>query len=111
MQVEWQFEIAANGFADHLAALSDDGRLLVFPLDQMKRLSGGKGVQIIGLKGKETLKAAIVVKGPVVRIAGSFRSKPKQLLSEDKHLGQRARRGAPAGLINNPELEPLPSNE
>ncbi len=96
---------------DHLAALSDDGRLLVFPLDQMKRLSGGKGVQIIGLKGKETLKAAIVVKGPVVRIAGSFRNKPKQLLSEDKHLGQRARRGAPAGLINNPELEPLPSNE
>ena len=96
---------------DHLAALSDDGRLLVFPLDQMKRLSGGKGVQIIGLKGKETLKAAIAVKGQVVRVVGSFRNKPKQLLSDDKHLGQRARRGAPAGLINTPELEALPSNE
>ncbi|MDR1162426.1 MAG: DNA topoisomerase IV subunit A, partial [Candidatus Accumulibacter sp.] len=40
---------------DHVAALSGDGRLLVFPLEQMKRLSGGKGVQIIGLKAGETL--------------------------------------------------------
>lgn len=75
---------------DHIAALSEDGRLLVFPLDQMKHLSGGKGVQIIGLKGKETLKAIIAAKGPMVRLKGSFRNKPKELLSEEKHLGQRA---------------------
>jgi len=92
---------------DHLAALSDDGRLLLFPLDQMKRLAGGKGVQIIGLKGKETLRSAIPVKGPLVRIAGVFRNKPKHLLSEDKHLGQRARRGATVGLIGNASLAPI----
>ena len=96
---------------DHLAALSDDGRLLVFPLDQMKKLSGGKGVQIIGLKGKETLKSAIAVKGPVVRITGMFRNKPKELVSEEKHLGQRARRGAAVGLVNNPALGPADSVE
>ena len=28
--------------ADHVAALSEDGRLLIFPIDQMKKLSGGK---------------------------------------------------------------------
>jgi len=95
--------------ADHLAALSDDGRLLVFPLDQMKRLSGGKGVQIIGLKGKETLKAAIAVKGPVVAIKGVFRNRPKELISEEKHLGQRARRGAAVGLVNNPVIEGSPA--
>ena len=93
---------------DHLAALSDDGRLLVFPLDQMKRLSGGKGVQIIGLKGKETLKAFIAVRGPQVNIKGTFRTKPKTLLSEEKHFGQRARRGAAVGLINQAEIESLP---
>jgi len=93
---------------DHLAALSEDGRLLVFPLDQMKRLSGGKGVQIIGLKGKETLKSAIAVKGPVVSIKGTFRNRPKVLVSEEKHLGARARRGASAGLINQPFIESLP---
>ena len=85
---------------DHLAALSDDGRLLVFPLDQMKHLSGGKGVQIIGIKGKEALKAAIVVRGPAVSIKGVFRNKPKALVSDEKHLGQRARRGAAVGLVN-----------
>ena len=93
---------------DHVAALSADGRLLVFPLDQMKRLSSGKGVQIIGLRGKESLKSVIAVRGPVVSIKGTFRNKPKSLLSEEKHLGQRARRGATVGLINKPMLEALP---
>ena len=93
---------------DHLAALSDDGRLLVFPLDQMKRLSGGKGVQIIGLKGKETLKSIIAVKGSVIGISGTFRGKPKRLLSDEKHFGQRARRGAAVGLVNQATIEGLP---
>ena len=86
---------------DHIAALSDDNRLLVFPLDQMKRLSGGKGVQIIGLKGKESLRAVLLSQGAQVTINGTFRNKPKALVSEDRHLAQRARRGAPAGLVNN----------
>jgi hypothetical protein len=29
------------------------------------------------------------------------------LLSEEKHLGQRARRGAAAGLVNNPTISRL----
>ena len=93
---------------DHLAALADDGRLLVFPLEQMKRLSGGKGVQIIGLKGKETLKAVLPIRGATLLVKGSFRNKPKELVTEDKHLSQRARRGAAVGLVNHPRLEALP---
>jgi topoisomerase-4 subunit A len=96
---------------DHIAALSSDGRLLVFPLDQMKRLSGGKGVQIIGLKGAETLKSIIVAQGPIVSIKGTFRNKPKALLSEEKHLGQRARRGAAVGLVNQAEIANLKPEE
>ncbi len=95
---------------DHVAALSSDGRLLVFPLDQMKRLSSGKGVQIIALKGDETLKAAIAVSGPKVAITGTFRNKPKTLISDDKHVGQRARRGAAVGLINQPTIEAVASD-
>jgi topoisomerase-4 subunit A len=90
------------GGMDHVAALSSDGRLLVFPLDQMKRLSSGKGVQIIGLKGKETLKSAIAIRGAVARLTGTWRNRPRELLSEEKHLSQRARRGAPAGSVNDP---------
>ncbi len=92
---------------DHIAALSEDGRLLVFPIDQMKRLTGGKGVQIIGLKGKETLRALIAAKGPVVNIKGVFRNKPKTVFSDEKHYGQRARRGAAVGLVNQPVIEGL----
>ena len=96
--------IVRSAGMDHIAALSEDGRLLVFPLDQMKRLSSGKGVQIIGLKGKETLKSIIAAKGSIVSIKGVFRNKPKALLSEEKHFGQRARRGAAVGLVNNPVI-------
>ena len=90
----------AGGRADHIAALTDDGRLLIFPLDQMKKLSGGKGVQIVGLRDKERLKMAIASQGAVVRICGVFRNRPKEVLSDEKHVGQRARRGASIGLVN-----------
>ena len=103
--------IVRSAGMDHIAALSEDGRLLVFPLDQMKRLSSGKGVQIIGLKGKETLKSIIATKGSIVSIKGVFRNKPKALLSEEKHFGQRARRGAAVGLVNNPVIGNLDTDE
>ena len=45
--------------------------------------------------------------GATVLIKGSFRNKPKELTSEEKHLGQRARRGAAVGLVNHPRLEAL----
>ena len=91
--------------APHLASLSSDGRLLIFPLEQMKRLSGGKGVQIIGLKGAETLTQTLVSPGPVVKICGVFRGKAKEIRSEAHHLGQRARRGAGVGVVKDPVLQ------
>ncbi|MCX8145710.1 MAG: DNA topoisomerase IV subunit A [Azovibrio sp.] len=101
-------KIPATPVQTHLAALSSDGRLLVFELAHMKRLSGGKGVQIINLKGDETLVQVITSAGPVVKIIGTFRGKEKELLSEAQHLGQRARRGAGVGVIKAARLERLP---
>jgi len=93
---------------DHLAALSEDGRLLIFPLEQMKRLSAGKGVQIIGLHDNESLRAVIATQGDRVTIKGMFRNRIKTLLSEDWHLGQRARRGSPVGQLGNVTLAAYP---
>jgi topoisomerase-4 subunit A len=93
---------------DHLGALSSDGRLLVFPLEQMKRLASGKGVQIIGLHAGESLRAVIATSGPRLAIRGSVRNRPKTLMSEDRHLGQRARRGSPVGQISNITLDHWP---
>jgi topoisomerase-4 subunit A len=96
------------GSQDHLAALADDGRLLIFPLAQMKRLAGGKGVQIIALQGRETLRAVVLTQGVRVTIRGTARSRTKTLVSEDRHLGQRARRGSPVGQMSNVTLEAYP---
>jgi len=93
---------------DHLAALSEDGRLLVFPLAQMKRLASGKGVQIIGLRDAETLRAVLAVQGSRVTIKGTARNRIKTLVSEDRHLAQRARRGSPVGQISNVTLAAYP---
>ncbi|MBO3704616.1 MAG: DNA topoisomerase IV subunit A, partial [Candidatus Accumulibacter sp.] len=96
------------GSQDHLAALADDGRLLIFPLAQMKRLAGGKGVQIIALQGRETLRTVVLTQGVRVTIRGTARSRTKTLVSEDRHLGQRARRGSPVGQMSNVTLEAYP---
>jgi topoisomerase-4 subunit A len=88
------------GAEDHVAALSEDARLLVFPLDQVKRLAGGKGVQLMGLRDKEALRAITVLQGESVTVHGVFRNKPKQIESEPRHLSQRARRGAGISGVN-----------
>ncbi|WP_186407416.1 DNA topoisomerase IV subunit A [Candidatus Accumulibacter aalborgensis] len=93
---------------DHLAALSEDGRLLVFPRDQMKRLVSGKGVQIIGLRDAESLRAVVAAQGPRVTIKGMVRNRIKTLLSEDRHLALRARRGSPVGQMTQVTLEAYP---
>ncbi|MDR1648459.1 MAG: DNA topoisomerase IV subunit A [Zoogloeaceae bacterium] len=94
----------------HLAALSADGRLLLFPLAQMKHLSGGKGVQIIALKEGESLKQTLIVPGAAVCARGVFRNRPKEILSGLQHLGQRARRGAGVGLLKETVLFPPPAD-
>ncbi|HMW16856.1 MAG TPA: DNA topoisomerase IV subunit A [Accumulibacter sp.] len=94
--------------ADHLAALSEDGRLLIFPLSQMKRLSAGKGIQIIALHDQERLRAVLPIRGTRVTIKGLVRNRTKTLASEDRHLGQRARRGSPVGQMNQVILDVFP---
>jgi topoisomerase-4 subunit A len=95
------------GAEDHVAVLSEDTRLLVFPLDQVKRLAGGKGVQLMGLRDKETLRAITVTHGETVTVHGMFRNKPRQIESEPRHLSQRARRGAGITGINQTGFKPL----
>jgi topoisomerase-4 subunit A len=93
---------------DHLAALSEDGRLLIFPLEQMKRLASGKGVQIIGLRDGESLRTVIATQGSRVTIKGTVRNRLKTLVSEARHLALRARRGAPVGPMSNVTLAAYP---
>jgi topoisomerase-4 subunit A len=82
-----------------VACLSEASKLLVFPLDELKRLpTGGKGVILMGLDDQEYLASAIAV-GPNGAIySGAGRAgKPTQFSLDAKTLksfaGNRARKG------------------
>ena len=81
---------------NRLAAVSSDGRLLFFELEELPELSKGKGNKILSLpgKGRERM-VAIAALGPEqsLKVRSGKREmtlKPKDL---EHYLGQRARRG------------------
>lgn len=82
-----------------VACLSESSKLLVFPLDELKRLpTGGKGVILMGLDGKEKLASAIAVGSDGATYSGAGRAgKPTELSLDAKTLksfaGNRARKG------------------
>ena len=82
-----------------VACLSESAKLLVFPLDELKRLpAGGKGVILMGLDAKETLASAIAVGPEGATYSGAGRAgKPTELNLDAKTLktfvGNRARKG------------------
>ncbi len=82
-----------------VVCLSENGRLLVFPLDELKRLpTGGKGVILIGLDAKECMRSAIAVGADGASYSGLGRGgKPTDTHLDAKTLkgfaGNRARKG------------------
>ena len=82
-----------------VACLSASARLLVFPLDELKRLpTGGKGVILMGLDDAENLSAAIAVGDAGANYSGIGRGgKPTERSLDNKTLksfaGNRARKG------------------
>ena len=82
-----------------VACLSEASKLLVFPLDELKRLpTGGKGVILMGLDDKEFMASAIAVGPHGVIYTGAGRAgKPTELSLDAKTLksfaGNRARKG------------------
>ena len=82
-----------------VACLSEASKLLVFPLDELKRLpTGGKGVILMGLDDKEALASAIAVGPSGATYSGAGRAgKPTELSLDAKTLksfaGNRARKG------------------
>ena len=87
-----------------VAAAADNGRLLVFPLEEMKELTGGKGVQIMKLEDGERLTALTCFDGTRLLVEGKTRTgRPVQIAlaaaALDKHRLRRARRGIAAEKI------------
>jgi len=84
---------------DHVAALSSRGRLLVFPLAEMREVPRGRGVIVIGLDADERLIAVGLATAHKVTLQGTNRlGRATAVVIEGealaKHLHRRARKGA-----------------
>jgi len=88
--------------ADHthaqVACLAADGRLLVYPLDELKlQPGGGRGLTLMDVDARTPL-ISVATFGDVLKVHGSGRSaKPKEetfkAAALAEHLGKRARKG------------------
>jgi topoisomerase-4 subunit A len=94
--------------SSHLAALSSDARLLLFPLDEVpERPNGGVGVQLLALPEKETLAAVAATDGSSLVVSG-IKRKNRAVETLDKkqlavHVGKRAQRGRLADVGFRPD--------
>ncbi len=99
----------AVGRATQVACLSMSGRLLVFPLDELKlQANGGRGLTLMDVDAQDPLvSVAAVTRG--LKVLGTGRGgKPKE---EDlgaaalaEHAGKRARRGKKIDAAIKPQL-------
>jgi topoisomerase-4 subunit A len=90
--------VALSAGLDHVAALSSRGRLLVFPLAEMREVPRGRGVIIMGLDGDEKLAAVGLATAHKVILQGTNRlGRPIAITVEGddlaRHLLRRARKG------------------
>jgi topoisomerase-4 subunit A len=85
-----------------VAALSENGRLLMFPLAEMKEMPKGRGVIVMALEQHERLLAVSASVTFPLKIAGAVRGGRELVyeLSENealKYMLKRARKGHPVG--------------
>ena len=91
--------VPVSAAMDHVAALSAKGRLLVFPIDEMREVPKGRGVIIMGLDRGEKLIAVELTSSNKVVVHGTNRvGKATAVVIEGdalaKYLLHRARKGS-----------------
>ena len=81
----------------YLAAVSSDGRLLAFPLDELPALSRGRGNKIIGLPNGDDLRlvsvCAFAERQAVKVFCGARYMRVRPIDLRNKYMGSRGRRG------------------
>ena len=97
--------------AAYVGALSEEGRLLVFEMGEMRSLARGRGVIVMGLEEKEKLVAIGVLPGKKVRVIGTRRGRETEVdlagAKFEHYVGHRAR----MGRVLPDKLKPLRFNE
>ena len=83
--------------AAFVGALSEEGRLLVFEMSEMRFLARGRGVILMGLEEKEKLVAVGVLPGKSAKVLGVRRGREAEVelagARLENYVGKRARMG------------------
>ena len=90
---------------DRIAAATDTGRLLIFPLQDLPLLPRGKGVKILNLqekKGESLVSVATLPPGVHLFVYAGKRHLNMKPAEWEPFLGKRAQRGGvlPRGFTN-----------
>ena len=91
-----------------LAIISNVGRLLILPLDELPQLPRGKGNKLIGLKAGETIAHwCLMGPGQLLKLDAGKRSFTLKADDIERFSGKRASRGQvlPRGLQRVDELQ------
>jgi topoisomerase-4 subunit A len=79
-----------------VAAVSEDGRLLIFPLDELPALARGKGNKILGLPAKSNMamtSIAVLAEDDALQVLSGQRQMTIKAKDLDHYAGGRGRRG------------------
>lgn len=96
-----------NYEADRIAAVTSEGRLLVFPVSELPQLGKGKGVKIIGLKKDRMIDIAVLPPGGTLIVHSGKRYMKLPQSDLQYYEAKRALRGnkLPRGYQNVDRLE------
>jgi len=95
---------------DRVAVLSKSGRFHVFMLDEVKQLSGGRGVQLLPLEDGDSLLSVVAFgAADCLVVAGTGRgSKDREEVLKPavlaERLGKRGRKGKELDIKFKPEV-------
>jgi topoisomerase-4 subunit A len=98
------FEEALGNYA---ALVSENGRMLLLQLSELKYMAKGRGLVLMGLDKDEKLVAALVTNQPAIVVTGVGRGgKYKEVLVQGKELGHYAGHRALKGRVLPDKLKP-----
>jgi topoisomerase-4 subunit A len=91
---------------NYVAAVSEQGRMLLFQVSEMKHMSKGRGVVIMGLEKGEKLVAVVVSDQRSLVVPGVSRGREKEVALGHKELGRYAGHRARMGRVLPDKLKP-----
>jgi len=96
----------AESPSNYVATLSEQGRMLLFQMTELKYQPKGRGMILMGLDKNEKMVAAMVSDQQKLVVMGTVRGKPNTVLVQGKELGQYAGHRTRMGKMLPDKIKP-----